>query len=202
MRSSVIRLGIFILFSTVLLSCKKDEPAPVVASETPQGIQALINNRSWVADSTSASIDTLGALRIYAIQGEGKELVILLPTAQLKEYKINEFTTTVKATYLDSNEVEVKKYNSLVDDTYSGKIIITAIDTKTHLISGTFRFNLKNTKDMRLMTFEDGTFKNVLDIGVSFDKSVIKSNWNAVKDAGIGEKSPKSLVNLGMLTDI
>jgi ketosteroid isomerase-like protein len=48
----------------------------------------------------------------------------------------------------------------------------------------------------------DGKFKAVLDIGVSFDKSVIKSNWIAVKDAGIGEKSPKSQVDLGMLTDI
>jgi ketosteroid isomerase-like protein len=48
----------------------------------------------------------------------------------------------------------------------------------------------------------DGKFKAVLDIGVSFDKSVIKPNWSAVKDAGIGEKSPKSQVDLGMLTDI
>jgi ketosteroid isomerase-like protein len=48
----------------------------------------------------------------------------------------------------------------------------------------------------------DGKFKAVLDIGVSFDKSVLKSNWSAVRDAGAGEKSPKSQVDLGMLTDI
>lgn len=48
----------------------------------------------------------------------------------------------------------------------------------------------------------DGKFKAVLDIGVSFDKSASKSEWSAVKDAGTGEKSPKTMVDLGMLTDI
>ena len=47
-----------------------------------------------------------------------------------------------------------------------------------------------------------GVFKVVLDIGVSFDKSVLKTAWSAPKDAGTGEKSPKSQVDLGMLTDI
>ena len=48
----------------------------------------------------------------------------------------------------------------------------------------------------------DGNYKAVLDIGVSFDKSVVKSVWNAPKDAGTGEKSPKNKVDSGTLTDI
>jgi len=48
----------------------------------------------------------------------------------------------------------------------------------------------------------DGKFKAVLDIGVSFDKSAIKPVWDAPKDAGAGEKSPKTKIDLGTLTDI
>ncbi|MCU1289100.1 MAG: hypothetical protein JWN60_1329 [Acidobacteria bacterium] len=48
----------------------------------------------------------------------------------------------------------------------------------------------------------DGTFKAVLDIGVSFDKSALKTAWDAPKDAGTGEKNPKSQVDMGTLTDI
>lgn len=48
----------------------------------------------------------------------------------------------------------------------------------------------------------DGSFKAVLDIGISFDKSVLKNTWSAPKDAGVGEKSVKSQVDLGTITDI
>lgn len=48
----------------------------------------------------------------------------------------------------------------------------------------------------------DGNFKAVLDAGVLFDKYTIKSAWDAPKDAGAGEKSPKTKIDLGTLTDI
>lgn len=48
----------------------------------------------------------------------------------------------------------------------------------------------------------DGGFKAVLDIGVSFDKPALKTVWKAPKDAAAGEKSVKTQVDLGMLTDI
>ncbi|HEY0659644.1 MAG TPA: hypothetical protein VGD05_14310 [Pyrinomonadaceae bacterium] len=48
----------------------------------------------------------------------------------------------------------------------------------------------------------DGDFKIVLDIGVPFGKSVVKQMPDAPKDAGTGEKSPKSKIDLGTLTDI
>jgi ketosteroid isomerase-like protein len=47
-----------------------------------------------------------------------------------------------------------------------------------------------------------GNYKAVLDIGVSFDKSEMKTVWSAPKDAGTGEKSPKNKVDSGTLTDI
>jgi len=48
----------------------------------------------------------------------------------------------------------------------------------------------------------DGNYKAVLDIGVSFDKSAIKPVWDAPKDAGTGERSPKNKIDSGTLTDI
>ncbi|MDQ3131874.1 MAG: nuclear transport factor 2 family protein [Acidobacteriota bacterium] len=48
----------------------------------------------------------------------------------------------------------------------------------------------------------DGNFKVVLDIGVPFDKSAVKQVSDAPKDAGAGEKSPKTKIDMGTLTDI
>ncbi|MGI8885044.1 MAG: YybH family protein [Pyrinomonadaceae bacterium] len=48
----------------------------------------------------------------------------------------------------------------------------------------------------------DGNFKVVLDIGVPFGKSAVKQLSDAPKDAGAGEKSPKTKIDLGTLTDI
>jgi ketosteroid isomerase-like protein len=48
----------------------------------------------------------------------------------------------------------------------------------------------------------DGTFKAVIDLGISFDKTAVRSSWNAPKDAGSGEKTPKTKIDLGTLTDI
>lgn len=48
----------------------------------------------------------------------------------------------------------------------------------------------------------DGNFKVVLDIGVPFGKSILKQVIDAPKDAGTGEKSPKTKIDLGTLTDI
>jgi ketosteroid isomerase-like protein len=47
-----------------------------------------------------------------------------------------------------------------------------------------------------------GNFKAVLDIGVSFDKAAAKTVWKAPNDAGAGEKTVKTQVDLGTLTDI
>ncbi len=48
----------------------------------------------------------------------------------------------------------------------------------------------------------DGNFKVVLDIGVSSGKTALRLASDAPKDAGAGEKSPKSKIDLGTLTDI
>ena len=48
----------------------------------------------------------------------------------------------------------------------------------------------------------DGSFKAVIDNGISFDKSVLQKEWKSPKDAGIGEKAPKPQVDLNVLTDI
>ncbi len=162
MRFSTLTLGVFTAATLLFTSCKKEETTPPETPSTPaSGITALISNKSWASDSVNVLIDDSGMVNIIGLYDDIQKLTIKVSGYVVnKEYKINQFTPT-KVLYYDSSETKAQNYDSKVEEINTGKVVITKYDQAKKLISGTFAFTLRNSKDTRLLTVEDGVFTDL-----------------------------------------
>lgn len=156
-------LSALALVTVLFSSCKKDPPATVTPSAPRSNFHATIGNKNWDSQLSYASIDS-GKVSIYGTTLEGKALNLEIAGVAVKTYKVNQFTPS-SASYVDSNEIAVKNYDSKVEDQYSGNITITKFDEVKKTISGTFSLVLRNTTDQRLLSVEDGVFSEISYLG-------------------------------------
>jgi hypothetical protein len=170
-------LKFILAFSVItLFSCGKD-----TETSTPDGIITMkIDGVDWksLKDKTSATIATAtNSLNITGISADGSVVTLTLKGTTAKTYLLNK-TSTSAAVFVDSPAAS-NSYASNQGEDANAKAIITEVNTKDSLVSGTFNFtgfillngkkviissgDIKNVKIVQPATVGSGFFKCKLD---------------------------------------
>ncbi|MES2627463.1 MAG: DUF6252 family protein [Bacteroidota bacterium] len=139
-----------------LISCRKDKPQNEVATPAVRtNYYATVNNKAWDATVFAARVEG-GRIKISGTPEDGSLLEIDLNGTIVGNYRITDSTDNRINYITDSAE-----YNGKVSRMYNGAVKITKHDTIRGLISGTFEAVLKNNITGKLLTVEDGEFKDI-----------------------------------------
>ncbi|HEX4886807.1 MAG TPA: DUF6252 family protein [Luteibaculaceae bacterium] len=151
--------GCVIVLGMMVASCEKPatpvEPTPVQRA----AMHATIENQNWdaafaVADDLNEGFTISGAVN-------GKLLTLFIPSSDLRTHKVNN-STAAFATYVDSTDKEVIRYDSKVDALqYAGEITLTKYDPIQSTLSGKFKLILRNTETDALLAVDEGSFTDI-----------------------------------------
>ncbi len=137
-----------------LVSCKKEEPKPVVEIPTPRtNFHATISNKPWDSEVSAAAEDG-GRLKISGTPVDGTILEIDLNGIAQGTYEINDSSASTIRFSTDSAD-----YTSTGNKSLTGKVIVTK--NAGGQVSGTFDVTLVNSLTGRMLTIEDGVFTDV-----------------------------------------
>lgn len=150
------RIIAFLLVSLAITSCTQD-----IRFNNPS-VQGLKDDVLWRASDSYGSLNGTNALTIVALNQ--------FETLTLKTTSVNPGTYILgtsdskKATFNDTKDGGNVTYQTSID-VGDGEIIITEFDQEARTVTGTFRFNAKNTVSTPQgndnMNFQEGVFYKV-----------------------------------------
>ncbi|KAB1156177.1 DUF6252 family protein [Flavobacterium luteum] len=154
----------FLLFLIGLTSCNQD-----ISINNTGVMQGVKDNVAWRATDARATVESANTISIEAVTiNETLTLNIPLPSRfvspsnKIDPYDLSKINNG-DVTYSFSIDGVTTDYESDLDIDNPGVIAITEYDGQT--ISGTFRFNLKNTDDSseeaKIVNFQYGNFYKV-----------------------------------------
>ncbi len=149
----------FLLFLVGLTSCNED-----ISTNNTGVLQGVKDNVAWRATDAKATIESANTISIEAVTiNETLTLNIPLPNKFVEStYDLSE-ANNGDVSYSIGFDGITTDYESDLDIDNPGEIVVTEYDGQT--ISGTFRFNLKNTDDSseeaKIANFQYGHFYKV-----------------------------------------
>ena len=147
-------LYIVVLFSIV--SCEED-----VRFNNPS-VQGMINNVFWRALESKATLGPNGAVVIEAYTGF-EVLTLKTTSTTLQSYPLGT-SNSKTAVFVMTQDADKITYATGID-VGDGQIVITEYDDVNNTISGTFKFNAKNTNNNStadpVLNFQHGVFYKV-----------------------------------------
>ncbi len=152
----------FILACLVLLaSCKKDDKTNEEVVLPFSGMRATIDNKSWTAADIKAVVYIdQNKFTLTGSRPDGTALFISFGSIRVGKLPIYGVTVS-RAAYTDSTSSIVRHYDTQVDEKEGGIVEITSLDVITQRASGKFHFVMRSIPDGRLLSVEDGEFKDI-----------------------------------------
>jgi flagellar hook assembly protein FlgD len=150
------KLVLFIVLLFALVSCEED-----VRFNNPS-FQGMKNNVFWRATDTKANVASDGSLLIEAYTAN--EVLTLKTTATTEQKYLLGTSNSKTAVYVLTQGSDKITFRTSIG-IGNGQIIITKYDKVNSTITGSFKFNAKNTDDNSLtnlvLNFQQGVFYKI-----------------------------------------
>lgn len=145
----------FLVFTVLLISCKKDEVKNSTVNQVSTSMYAKIDGTQWQANNTECVLTKAG-IRINGV-GQGIPAISFLITDTLPgTHMLNINTENIG--FLVNGAVQ---YTTYTDAFAHGSVIFSSIDMVDSLISGSFNFIGHSTFNQTYSSVTEGVFKNL-----------------------------------------
>ncbi|WP_118973657.1 DUF6252 family protein [Taibaiella koreensis] len=163
-------LLVFLYAATLLTSCRKEEdgftfpvvpyeppPPPATEHDTVISVKALLNNDSFTALGRALTPSAEG-LEFSFLGLDGNSLFVVLGADTPGTYEMKRSVSIHTAVYYVQQQAVQQSYTSRATAEAGGAFTVTAVDTVTHRIKGTFSLLLTSRTYPERYDFKEGVF--------------------------------------------